>query len=133
MKKILLPGLAAGVAMLVVWLVLSQVLAFLFPQLAVEFANPALFRPWSDPLMVLFFAYPFVLGVVLAWMWNKTKGVWKNGVDFALAYWLSASIPGMFVSYTSFPLSLVMVLSWTITGLAEVLCASAVFERMNKK
>ena len=99
MKKVIIPGLAAGVVILVASLILMQAWEALIPGLAAEYKTP-LFRPWSDPLMMLFFLYPFILGIAFAWLWFKTKKVWKNPYEMALTYFLVASIPGMFVTLT---------------------------------
>ena len=129
MKKIVLPGLAAGAVILVVSLVLMQFWEAVIPGLAAEYQTP-LFRPWSDPLMMLFFLYPFVLGLAFAWLWFKTKTVWKGPYEMALAYFCVASVPGMFVTLTSMPYSFAMVGTWTLGGLAYLLCAAFVIDKM---
>ena len=137
MKKIIISGLLAGVAMLVVGLAAGYLLMLIFPSLAAEYSNTALFRPWSDPIMSLYFACPFLIGFILAWVWNKVKDVvggvkWTaKGVRFGLAYWL-VSIPGMIISYASFPLSLLMVATWTVSILLQALAAGLIYARMNK-
>ena len=137
MKKIIVSGLVAGVAIFVVSMVLSQLTNFLLPNIAQEYQNSGIFRPWSDPLMSLYFLYPFILGLVLAWFWDKTKGSFKNtkcgrGVCFGFSYWLVASIPGMLITYSSFTVSLIMVISWSLVGLVEALAAGWVLSKMNK-
>jgi hypothetical protein len=129
MKKIILPGLAAGVVILIASLVLMQAWEAIIPGLAAEYQTP-LFRPWTDPLMMLFFLYPFILGIAFAWLWAKTKKSFKTPYDAALAYWLVATIPGMFATYTSMPYSLSMVATWAIGGLAYVLLAAFVLDKM---
>lgn len=137
MKKILFSGLVAGFVMLVVSMIISMLFGVVFPSIQAEYSTAGLFRPWSDPLMSLYFAYPFVLGLILAWIWDKTKGLlrekvfWKNAVAFAFAYWVVASIPGMFITYSSFPISILMLLSWTIGGLVQAVCAGLVYSKMN--
>lgn len=137
MKKIVVPGFIAGVAMLVAWIVVNWVLGFTVPSLASQYQNPALFRPWSDPLMNLIFLQPFVLGIILAWVWGKTKGlfterdVWKRGLNFGIAYWI-ITIPGMFISYSTFPVSLVMVISWSLSGFVQAVVAGWVFAKKLK-
>lgn len=138
MKKVFLPGLVAGIAMLIVSMLVNQFVNMFVPSVAAEYVNPALFRPWSDPLMSLFFLHPFVLGFILAWVWNKVKtlfiagSVWQKGARFGLVVWLVASIPGMLISYSSFPVSLAMISSWLISGLISVVVAGCIFAKMNK-
>jgi hypothetical protein len=137
-KKIVLPGLLAGAAMLVLSVGISFLFNTVFPGLKAEYVNPALFRPWSDPLMSLYFVYPFVLGLILAWFWSrikstiKEKSAMKRGFRFGIGYWIIASVPGMFITYSSFPVSLLMVLSWSAAGFLEVWCAGAIFAKMSK-
>jgi hypothetical protein len=137
MKKIVLPGLVAGVVMLVSGLLFNVLFNSVFPGVQSEYINP-IFRPWSDPLMSLIFVQPFVLGFLLAWLWATVKCLikdpisWRRGMSFAFSYWIVCSIPGMIMSYSSFNISLMMTLSWTLTGLVQVICASLVLSVMNK-
>src|SRR3972149_10932636 len=136
-KKIAVLGIFAGVANLVVRMVLSQVYNFLSPAIANEYVNPSIFRPWSDPLMSLFFLYPFLLGIVLAWIWEKTKSLveGKTAIEraykFGLAYWVIAGIPGMFITYSSFQVSLAMIVTWSFSGLVEAVVAGWIFAKKN--
>lgn len=137
MKKVILSGVAAGVVVLIASMVLSKIFGALMPSLQAEY-QAGIFRPWNDPLMSLYFLYPFVLGIVLAWVWDKTKSVVKGenavkkGINFGLAYWIVASIPGMLITYSSFVVSLSMILSWTISGLVSAILAGIVFAKINK-
>jgi membrane protease YdiL (CAAX protease family) len=138
MKKVLIPGLVAGLVMLIVAMGFGILLNTLFPSLQAEYEDTELFRPWDDPLMSVYFIYPFVLGITLAWAWNKTKGLikekrpWKRGIHFALAFWLVATIPGMIITYSSFPVSLELTISWSISSLLQVVCAGVVYSKLNK-
>jgi hypothetical protein len=137
MKKIILPGLAAGIGMLGMGFLMSFLLNTAFPELSIEYQNPNLFRPWSDPLMSLFYLHPFVLGIVLAFVWERIKGLFtgtmlSRGFLFGFMFWIAATVPGMFISYSSFPISLVMIASWTINGLVQALIAGLILAKMNK-
>lgn len=138
-KNILIPGLAAGFGMLGASFGFNFLTNFLFPDLASEYLNPALFRPWSDPLMQLFFAYPFILGLSLAFVWNKINStipgrtVFSKGLSFGLGVFLVSTIPGMFVTYTSFQVSPAMVLSWTVSGLLTSVIAGWILAKFNKR
>lgn len=136
MKKIILPGLLVGLVNFIASMLVSKIFGVVFPALNAEYQNTNLFRPWTDPLMLLFFVYPFLLGIILAWFWEKTKTIFgsdlKGGLKFGLAYWVVASVPGMFVTYTSMPYSLTMVISWLAAGLVEGLLAGIIFAKLNK-
>ncbi|HEX6977083.1 MAG TPA: hypothetical protein VF185_01825 [Patescibacteria group bacterium] len=121
MGKIIKQGLIIGVINLIVTFILSQGLSFLIPSLGSQYQS-GLFRPWTDPLMMLFFLHPFIVGFVLAYFWNKLgshiegKKVSQKALNFAILYFLIATIPGMFVTYTSFNVSALMVGVWTVEG-----------------
>lgn len=128
-------GLLAGLINLVLGMILSFGLQTLFPDLAKEYQNIKLFRPWTDPLMMAFFAYPFILGIAASYFWSLlgkalTGDAINKALKFAGIYFVIATIPGMFVSYTTFQVSLWMVLSWTLTGLLEVFVAGLVFAKL---
>ena len=137
MKKIVWPGLLAGLVMLIVGMAISNLCSYLWPSLAAEYANTEIFRAWDDPLMSLFFAYYFVLGLILSWAWNKSKelfkgSVWQRGKCFGLSMFLLLTIPGMWMSYSGFQLSLEIILSWTVGGLVYLVLAGTIFARFNK-
>lgn len=125
MNKYILPGLLAGLGALVVSMIFGSVSGKLFPSLAQEYINPNIFRPWSDPLMSLYYLYPFIVGIALAFVWEKTKklfggqAAFDRGFYFGLIYWLVAGVSGMLITYSSFQVSLLMVLNWSINGLLE--------------
>ncbi|MDD4351901.1 MAG: hypothetical protein PHU71_02875 [Candidatus Gracilibacteria bacterium] len=134
MKKIVWLGLLAGLLTLLVGTGITYLMNFLSPSLAAEYQNTALFRAWDDPLMSLFFAYPFVLCLALAWFWHKVKKVLTDGKirDFVLIYFFIATVPGMLISYSSFQVSLAMTLLWTVSGLINVFVAALVFKKFDK-
>jgi hypothetical protein len=86
---------------------------------------------------VLYFIYPFLLGLALSWAWSKSKGIFggksllERAGKFGLFYFVIAGVPGMFVTYSSFAISLPMVLSWTISGLVNAVIAGWLFAKMN--
>jgi uncharacterized Tic20 family protein len=137
MKKVLVPGLVAAIGMFAAGMVLSYLFNFLFPSVKAEYENTALFRPWSDPLMFLFFIQPFLLGVALAWCWNKIKTQFQGSVgikafNFTLIFLFISILPGMLMSVSCFKISLLMTLTWTISSFFQVWIASLIFMRMSK-
>ena len=98
--------------------------------------NPV-FRPWEDPIMMLFFLYPIALGLALAWVWEKTKQLFhknylNSGLTFGLIYFFVAGIPAFIINFSSFNLPFFMILSWTIMGLVDGLLAGIILARLNK-
>jgi membrane protease YdiL (CAAX protease family) len=138
MKSIIVAGLTAGFAMLVLAVAVGMLMHAALPSVAKEYENTSLFRSWSDPIMSLYVLYPFFLGIALAWVWNKTKGVigegsmWLRGSRFARSFWIISIVPGILMSYSSFPVSLAMSLTWLLSSLIQVLCAGFIYARMIK-
>ncbi len=136
-KKVILSGLLAGLVLFLASQVVNQIFGMIFPSITAEYQNPNLFRSFKDPLMLLFFVHPFLVGVLLAWFWNKTKNIFgeniKGGMKFGLTYWIIATIPGMFATYSSMPYSLAIVSSWLISGLVEALLAGIILQKLIKE
>ena len=136
MKKIFWSGLAAGFAMAVVNMALNPIFNAIFPWLKEAYMNPV-FRPWEDPIMMLFFLYPILLGFGLSFVWDKTKQLFtksacQNGINFGLIYFCVGGIPTFFINFSSFNLPFVMILTWTIMGLVNGLVAGCVLAKLNK-
>lgn len=127
-------GLFAGLAILVLGIIFNIAVEAIFPILAHEYQNAALMRPWTDPLMMIFFAYPFILGLVASYFWtligkNFTGSTLEKAFGFAKTYFIIATIPGMFISYTTFHISFLMVASWTVLGFLEIFVAGFIFAK----
>ena len=137
MKKVLWTGLVTGIAMLIGNFLLNPVFNLLFPTLQAAYEGNPIFRPWEDPIMILFFAYPLLLGFPLAWIWNKTKHLFKkttfiNGLTFGLIYFFTAGLPSFLINFSSFTLPLTMILTWSIMGSVNGFIAGLVLAKVNK-
>jgi hypothetical protein len=137
MKKIVVPGLVAGLLMMVIAIVVGYVFNFVFPSLQVEYENATMFRPWDDPVMYVWFVQPFFLAFVLAWIWDKVKLLFAGTLAsrvfyFALFYWMVAIIPGMLMSISTFKISILMTLTWTLSSLIQAWVAACIIIRMNR-
>lgn len=136
--KLVLQGLLVGVGIFVISIVISFLSQLIAPGITAEYTNQSLFRPWTDPLMSLYYVYPFILGIILSYVWDKTKkvikgnGYYERGLRFGLWYWFASSIPGMFITFSSFQVSLPLVLSWSIGGFFEAIIAGVLLAKINK-
>ena len=136
MKKVLLSGMLAGFVMLLVCIGLSSIIMKFYPTLANQYYNESLFRSMKDPITALFYFHPFVLAIILAFIWDKSKNLFEakrflsRGVQFGLVYFVVV-IPGLLISYATSPYSLEMVLSWTVSVLLGALAAGVSFEIVN--
>ncbi|HXU27847.1 MAG TPA: hypothetical protein VN698_11505 [Bacteroidia bacterium] len=137
MKKIGI-ALLIGAVMLTVGMLVGRIFEFFIPWLAIEYQNSGLFRPWSDPIMSLVFIEPFIVAGILVWLWGKTKGIISGnsllikGFYFGLTYWLT-TIPGMIMSYSSFPVSFALVCSWSTSSLMQTFCAGFLLSKLLKE
>lgn len=136
MKKIILSAFLAGFVMFVASLIMGYGIVLLFPSIGVEYQNTALYRQMSDPISSLFLLHPFLVGIILAFVWNKTKSLFETkkfmsrGVQFGLMYFVIV-IPGLLISYACSPYSLLMVATWTVSVMINSILSGLVFEKIN--
>jgi hypothetical protein len=134
MKKIVIPALVAGFA---VSMAIGYLFMFLVPSLNDEYKNTCMFRPWDDPLMMLYFLHPVYIAFILSWAWDKTKSlitgsIANRAICFTIAIFLLATLPGMLMSISSFKISGIMVLSWIISSFLQTFAIALVVGKMNK-
>jgi hypothetical protein len=138
MKKIIVPGLAAGVVMLTSSVLLMIAFTILLPGLEAEYMGNIMFRPWSDPLMYYVYLNPIILGFLFAFVWQKVQGSFndkskiKSGAKFGLSIFLIFGITGMLMSLSTFNISALMVLTWTISGLIQDILGGIVIVHLYK-
>jgi hypothetical protein len=129
MKNKYLLALSIGILMLVVSFILNMLSSAVLPGVQAEYVNPA-FRPWTDPVMSAFFLYPVVLGVLLTWVWLKTRKSWKSGLDYGLTMGVLWALPAFIVNFSTFTFSFLMILSWTVVGFVNVLVAGVALQKL---
>jgi hypothetical protein len=125
------------VTMIATCIALGFLFNVLFPSVKVEYENQSLYRPWEDPLMYLYFLQPFALTAALIWGWNKIKvlftgSIAQNAFNFSLIYFFVAVIPGMLMTVSSFKVSVLAIVTWTVSAFVQVWVASLIFIRMSK-
>ena len=62
-------ALLAGTFNLILGFVLNWFIGLIFPSITQEYMTSSLFRPWTDPLMTVYFLYPYLLGFSMAYFW----------------------------------------------------------------
>jgi hypothetical protein len=106
-KKVFIAMIAGGVLLLIAELVFSQIGILVAPYDVFAIGG---MRPRDDPLNALFFAYPFVLALTSAIVFDRVKGSlggWDpgccsgTGLTFGLILFLLVTVPSMFVIYSS--------------------------------
>lgn len=134
MKKIIFPGIIAGVVLLILSILGLYVNIWFFPDLAMQYFQPT-FNEQSSRIM-LYFIYPFIIAMALSWFWNRTKSKLTGsfitrGIEFGIIYALIATLPSMWLVYSSITVSLLMVLTWFVFGLIQAIIVGLICEKMN--
>ncbi|RNI38794.1 hypothetical protein EFY79_03800 [Hanamia caeni] len=134
MKKVIFPGLVAGVVLLILSILGLYLNILIFPDLAMQYFQPA-FNEQSSRIM-LYFIHPFIIAMALSWFWSKIKGILKGsfltrGIEFGIIYALIATFPAMWLVFSSITVSLQMVATWFVLGLIQAIIAGLVCEMMN--
>ena len=134
MKKVIFPGLVAGVVLLILSVLGLYLNIWMFPDLAMQYFQPA-FNEQSSRIM-LYFIHPFIIAMALSWFWSKIKGILKGsfltrGIEFGIIYALVATFPAMWLVFSSITVSLQMVATWFVLGLIQAIIAGLVCEMMN--
>lgn len=134
MKKIK-AWLGAGIVMSVVSLVISFLVQLVFP-----FDPSALpgMRSMSDPWMLLFFAYPFLLSAVMVWVFNHHGESFKGNarqksLSFGTMVWLLTGLPSFFIVWTSMTYPLGFHVDSLLGSLATVFSGAFVLVKMLEK
>jgi len=136
-KKVIWVGLLAGLVMaLVSWVVLMPLFNMIFPDLMAEYES-SVFRPWDDPLMSYVFVHPFIMGMILAYVFQEFKPYPKKkfigrGLHYGFMFWLLVTVPGMLMSLSSFAISTDMVVSWSLDALIDFMIAGVIIAKLSK-
>lgn len=137
MKKLFVPALVAAIAMIVTAIAIGYLFDFLIPSISSEYENTALYRPWEDPLMYLFILQPFILCGMLVWGWEKVKNQFQGSIgrkafNVSLIGLMLFILPGMIMTISTFRVSVIAIITWTISAFVQLLVASIIFIRMSK-
>ena len=135
MKKDFFPVLLAGMAVLVVSLILLYGSIFLFPKVMEEYYNDV-FRSSSFETDWLFYIHPFILSISLKWFWERYKQLFKGSVilralEVGLVYGIVAMVPVLWLTFSALNISVVMVLTWLVYGIIQATVAGIVFAKLS--
>ena len=129
MKKLIFPGILAGIAMALIGFVVNFLFTLVFPSFQEIYTDTAIFISMTSAQSILFWVYPLVLGVALAYLWGRLK---TTPVKFAWVYFFVAALPAFFINAGSFNLPITMVFSWTVMSYLNGLAAGLIFSKMLK-
>lgn len=134
MKKIFLNGLITGAILLLLSYLLLVITVRVLPDLAWEYFGPSFNTASSRN--VLFYIHPFLLGLALAWFWDRFKGLFKGvwilkGLEMGIMYALIATLPSMWITFSAINVSFEMIGTWFLYGLFQSIIAGEVLARLN--
>jgi hypothetical protein len=102
-KKFIVSGLVAGLVIFIVSMLFSTVFQALFNYDVLKLEG---MRSVNDPIMILFFIHPWVLGFALVLAYSifrdcfKGKN-WEKAKKFGTAMWVVVTIPSAFMVFSS--------------------------------
>jgi len=102
-KNIVTMGFAGGAFLFVLLFGLNMAMNLIIPYDIPAFGG---MRPMDDPVMLLFFAYPFVLSFAVAWDFDRINGAVtgsgrEKGVAFGILLIVLVALPSNYAMYTS--------------------------------
>lgn len=134
MKRFLIKGFLAGAALLALsYVALNLVVAF-FPQLAEQYYDPIF--SFEGEKAILYFIHPFVLSFALAWFWMRFKSLfhgsfWWRGIEMGLVYGLIATLPSMWITFSSLAVSFGLVFTWLLYGVFQAIVVGIIFAKIS--
>ena len=132
MQKTIFVGLLAGLAMFIVGFGLNFLFGVMFPGFQAIYENTNIFMAMDSGRGSLFYIYPFVLGISLAWLYKKLSVENRDICNFAFIYFVVAVVPAFIINTAAFNLPISMILTWSISGFVHAIVAAAVFKKMLK-
>ncbi|MCB0523774.1 MAG: hypothetical protein R3A50_04020 [Saprospiraceae bacterium] len=134
MKKFLIKGMVAGVVLLVLSYAALYATVALFPSIAEQYYDPIF--SFEGDKTILYFVHPFILSFALAWFWKRFKSLfhgpfWLRGLEMGLVYGLIATIPSMWITFSSLAISLSIVLTWLAYGVFQAIVVGMIFAKIS--
>ena len=134
MKRVIVPGLIAGVVLFI--------LSYGGLYLGIRFF-PGLFMEYNNPLFNsegnrdgFFYMHAFIISFALSWFWDRFKGLFKGhfilrGLEFGFVYAMVSLLPVMWITFSSLDITIAMVLSWFLYGFVQAVVAGICFAKLN--
>jgi hypothetical protein len=102
-KKIMISGIISGIVILVVSTITSSFFQAVFSYNVLELDG---MRQINDPIMTLFFVFPWVIGFAMAILYDYTKACFKGKTiqkttRLGLLSWAMYGIPSTFIVFSS--------------------------------
>jgi hypothetical protein len=119
-KRIVIGGISAGFVLLIIMMVSGYLITLVLPA---DISRYGGMRAMGDPVMTLFYLYPFVVAFAAAILFDLVKGcldgtTLKKGLMFGSMLICIMPVPSLYVMYTSMTWPVDFYLS---TGIWELL------------
>ena len=120
-KTIIFAGIAGGILLLVLLIAINMIMNIVVPYDIMKFEG---MRPADDPVLILFFLYPFVIAFSQAIVFDLVKSSLagnqvQKGIQFSALSIVIMTIPSLYVMFTSmnWPIDFyISSLVWEIIG-----------------
>lgn len=134
MKKFLIKGVVAGAVLLVLSYAALYLLVTFFPDLAELYYDPVFSLDGEKE--ILYFLHPFILSFALAWFWRRFKSLfhgsfWWRGIEMGLVYGLIATLPSMWITFSSLSVSISLVFTWFLYGVFQATIVGIIYAKMS--
>lgn len=131
-KNIAIAGIAGGTLLFVLLFGLNVIMNQVIPYDPAQFHG---MRPMEDPVMLLFFAYPFVVAFAAAYLYDLLHpvlagSVMQKGFAFAIVLLVVIAIPSEFAMYTSMDWPVTFYIGNLIWSVAGFLSTGILFARI---
>lgn len=132
MKKIIIPGIIAGLVLFILGYGTLYLGIRFFPGLFMDYNNP-LFNSEGNR-DVFFYMHSFVISFALSWFWDRFKILFKGhmilrGLEFGFVYAMVSLLPVMWITFSALDINFLMVFSWFIYGFAQAVVAGIIFAK----
>jgi hypothetical protein len=133
-KAIIVSGLAAGIVVLALSTVIS-----IGTQALLDYDVMALagMRSVNDPISILFFLFPFVVGLAMAILYDYTRKSFsgtatRKGIVLGLLGWIVYGIPSAFIVFSSMNYPIGFTVNSVIGSLVYMLGAGITITQLSK-
>jgi uncharacterized membrane protein len=133
-KTIVISGIVAGIVILALSMIVSTATQALFDYNVLALAG---MRSVNDPVSMLFFLHPFVVGLAMAILYDFTKKSFtgtaiRKGIVLGLLGWAVYGIPSAFIVFSSMDYPIGFTVNSVIGSLVYMLGAGVTITRLSK-
>lgn len=133
-KTIVVSGIVAGIVILALSTIISTITQSVFDYNVLALAG---MRSVNDPVSILFFLFPFVVGVAMAILYDFTKKSFtgtatRKGVVLGLLGWIVYGVPSAFIVFSSMDYPFGFTVNSVVGSLVYMLGAGITITKLSK-